>query len=540
MNKIISTLSALTVHDLEELVGPTIFKAVSGAYETNKERELARLVLDRFGTGLLRNKQIRSAFVDVLSTHDASLICDELGLQYASGGPHAKLMDRYSSSFNEKKAEEFVRVFGIPEDFVPKAQEETRNSSEFVCSEYKEQLVSKGVLHPYQRRVKDKVRALLMEDRRRVMVQMPTGAGKTVTALELIVDYIRSPGNSGLVVWIVDSNELADQALESFASLWKMRGDRPTKVYRLFGIFDDSYENCESGVVFASFDKVWASLESKEENKRQNIDWLCKRASLIVVDEAHMSMADTYEQMIRKLISYDASLVGLSATPGRSDVFENTSLAAMYGQTLVSIADENNVEVDDAITYLRQAGYLAHVTFEEFESGATSTISNEDQLCAALAENPERNEQIIKQIEKAVVNDQSTIVFACTKDHVLALMALCRAKNIEAGFIIGEVAQSERITLLNKFRTGELKVLINHQILSTGVDLPNVDKLIITRPIQSPVMYSQILGRALRGPKNGGNANNVVVNIRDNLLNFPDASDVFRFFKNNFVNVSKQ
>lgn len=540
MNKIISTLASLSIHDLEALVGSTIFKAVSGAYETNKERELARLVLDRYGISLLKNKQIRSAFIDVLSSHDAELICDELGLRVSSAGPHEKIMDRYSSGFNERKAEEFVRVFGIPEEFVPRTQEEERRSSEYICSEYKEQLTSRGVLHPYQRRVKDKVRSILLDGRRRVMVQMPTGAGKTVTALELIADNLRSPENSGLVVWIVDSNELADQALESFSSLWKMRGDRPTKVYRFFGAFEDQYDSCESGVVFASFDKVWASLESKDKSKRQNIESLCERATLVVVDEAHMSMAETYEQIIRKLISYDASLVGLSATPGRSDIFENASLAAMYGQTLVSITDEKNVEIDDAITYLRQSGYLALVTFEEFESGATLNIANEDQLCTVLAENPERNEQIIKQIEKAVVGDQSTIVFACTKDHVLALMALCRAKNIEAGFIIGEVAQSERITLLNKFRTGELKVLINHQILSTGVDLPNVDKLIITRPIQSPVMYSQILGRALRGPKNGGNANNAVVNIRDNLLNFPDASDVFRFFKNNFVNVSGQ
>jgi DNA repair protein RadD len=538
MNKIISTLGALSVHDLEGLVGPTIFKAVSGAYETNKERELARLVLDRYGTGLLKSKQIRAAFIDVLSTHDAELICDELNIRQESGSPHEKLMERYSASFNERKAEEFVRVFGIPDEFVPKALEEQRTSSQYVCSEYKEQLASRGVLHPYQRRVKDKVRSLLLDGRRRLMVQMPTGAGKTVTALEVIVDYMRAPDSSGLVVWIVDSNELADQALESFASLWKLRGDRPTKLYRFFGAFEDQYADCEGGVVFASFDKVWASLESSDKSKRENVEWLCKRASLVVVDEAHMSMAETYEQIIRKLISYDGSLVGLSATPGRSDAFENTSLASMYGQTLVSISDEKNIEVDDAISYLRNSGYLASVMFEEFESGATLNIANEDQLCAVLAENPERNDQIIKQIERAVDADQSSIVFACTKDHVLALMALCRAKNIDAGFIIGEVAQSERITLLNKFRTGELKVLINHQILSTGVDLPNVDKLIITRPIQSPVMYSQILGRALRGPKNGGNANNVIVNIRDNLLNFPDASDVFRYFKNNFVNVS--
>ena len=112
---------------------------------------------------------------------------------------------------------------------------------------------------------------------------------------------------------------------------------------------------------------------------------------------------------------------------------------------------------------------------------------------------------------------------------------MCRARGISAGFIIGEVPQSERIHILNRFRSGELKVLINHEILSTGVDLPNVDRLIITRPVGSRILYSQILGRALRGPKNGGNVTNYVVNITDNLVNFPSASYVYKSFKNNFT-----
>ena len=58
---------------------------------------------------------------------------------------------------------------------------------------------------------------------------------------------------------------------------------------------------------------------------------------------------------------------------------------------------------------------------------------------------------------------QSTIVFACTKDHVLALTALCRAKGIESGFIIGEVPQSERIKLLNEL----YKNKINYNIIDS-------------------------------------------------------------------------
>jgi superfamily II DNA or RNA helicase len=327
---------------------------------------------------------------------------------------------------------------------------------------------------------------------------------------------------------------LADQALESFENLWQLRGDRPTRAYRYFGGFSSNYKTCEPGVVFASFDTAWAALDSDDALKRENFINLSKRAQLVVVDEAHTSMADTYSNVIAKLISFDAYLVGLSATPGRNDRYQTEALAGMYGQELVSVTNESDEVVGDAISYLREAGYLSKIIFEELESGARLNQSDEGKICSELAENPERNEQILKQIEKAISLNQSTIVFACTKDHVLALVALCRARAIDVGFIIGEVYAAERQIILNRFRSGDLKILINHEILSTGIDLPNVDRLIITRPVGSAILYSQILGRALRGPKNGGNKTNIVVNINDNLTNYPSASHVYKAFKNNF------
>jgi superfamily II DNA or RNA helicase len=535
MNVMQRALERLSIYDLEQLAGTTIVRAVSGAYETNRERALAQLVIDRYGTSLLKNKEVRCAFVDVLSEPLASDACLKLGLNVYDRSPQAALVSRYSGSFNQARAEEFVSIFGLSEDLIPLVTKEERESSVYICADYNQKLVSKGVLHPYQRRVKDALRENLNHGFRKMMTQMPTGAGKTVTALELLVDYLRAPNFKGLLVWIVDSNELADQALESFASLWKLRGDRPIRAYRFFGEFSSNFKKCEPGVVFASFPKAWAALDGADSERRSNFIGLCERASLVIVDEAHTSMADTYDSVISKLISYDAYLIGLSATPGRNDSTQTVELARMYGGKLVSITNDNNIEISDAVEYLRESGYLAKVVFEDLETGASITESDEGRICSELAENPDRNEKIIKAIERALELNQSTIVFACTKDHVLALIALCRARGFSAGFIIGEVPQSERINILNKFRSGELKVLINHEILSTGVDLPNVDRLIITRPVGSPILYSQILGRALRGPKNGGNATNYVVNITDNLVNFPSASHVYTAFKNNFT-----
>ena len=534
MNELLSALKELAVQDLEQLAGPTIVRAVQSAYETNRERALAQLVIDRYGVNILKNKEIRCALIDVLNLQDASEACEKLGLNSFGSIPHKALNDRYSGPFGQLRAEEFVNIFRLPEELIPPQTVDLRESAVLICSTYNQKIVSKGVLHPYQRRVKDAIKSHLNWGRRKIMAQMPTGAGKTVTALEILVDYLRQPDFDKLIVWIVDSNELADQALESFSALWILRGDRPINAYRYFHEFSSNYKSCNPGIVFTSFSKAWAALNGADPERKENFLNLCKRTELVIVDEAHTSTAPTYDEVISKLTSYDSFLIGLSATPGRNDPSQTIELAQMYGQQLVSITDNNNNEISDAVEYLRQEGYLASVIFEELNSGAQVTENDEGRICTELAENSLRNEQIINQIERADQADQSTIVFACTRDHVLALTALCRARGIDSGFIIGEVPQSERINLLNRFRSGSLRILINLEILSTGVDLPNVDKLIITRPIGSPILYSQILGRALRGPKNGGNTTNFVVNINDNLVNFPNASYVYKSFRNNF------
>ena len=368
------------------------------------------------------------------------------------------------------------------------------------------------------------------------MVQMPTQR-KTYTALEAAVDIFRLPYQNKFVVWIVDSNELAEQALVSFQYLWKMKGDRPLKVFRFFSGFEPAFEEADGGMAaFTSFDKAHAVLTNHEHDAYQSFWHLIDNKTLLVVDEAHASVAETYEPTIRAFIATEsARLVGLSATPGRNDPLLAQELARLYTGKLVSITDEQGKTLDDPIAFLQSNGYLARIKVEELESGLDVTDHRESKVCRTLAEDAKRNEVILGQIARAVEQDEPTIVFSCTKDHVLALIALCRAKEIGAEFMTGDTPQAIRNEILQRFRDGKVRVLINYEIVSTGVDLPNVKRMIITRPIGSPILYSQILGRALRRPKNGGNVENTVVNIRDNLTNFVSANFVYKSFQSGFT-----
>lgn len=536
MTSIVHALQQLDLHSLENLAGQTIVRAVRSAYDTNRERALARLVVDRFGTSLLQQPEIRRCLIEQLAASEAVSACEELGIPRDNAiGPQRTLQLFFDGSFTHRKAEQFQVALKLPVDLLPPTVFDERQATEIVQCIYGEKVNLKGYLHPYQKRVKDEILVAMSQGYPRQMVQMPTGSGKTVTALEVVVDLLRAPRFDGLIVWVVDSNELAEQALQSFKELWKVRGDSPTRAYRFFKEFSADFSQCEPGIVFAGFSKVYAALTSRDTNTREQLSALSRRAKLVIVDEAHTSIAETYEQVIRELKTSCDKLIGLSATPGRIDPSQRVELSRLYGQILISLKDDAGAPVDDAITYLRRKGYLAEIVFEELTSSATSTFVTEGEICSQLAEHPERNAQIINQIKRAIDLNEASIVFACTKDHVLALVALCRSANIEVGFIIGETPQAARLAMLDRFRSGDLKVLLNHEILSSGIDLPNVDRLIITRPIGSPILYSQVLGRALRGPKNGGNSTNTVVNIRDNLQNFPTASHVYESFRMEFT-----
>ena len=89
----------------------------------------------------------------------------------------------------------------------------------------------------------------------------------------------------------------------------------------------------------------------------------------------------------------------------------------------------------------------------------------------------------------------------------------------EAGIVSETVDQgtNNRNSIINRFKDGNLNILLNFGVLTTGFDAPKTNICIIARPISSIVMYSQMVGRILRGPKNTGNYENTLYTIKDNL-----------------------
>ena len=97
--------------------------------------------------------------------------------------------------------------------------------------------------------------------------------------------------------------------------------------------------------------------------------------------------------------------------------------------------------------------------------------------------------------------------------------------------IDGETAEQDRRLWLKQYKRGDFRTLINFGVLTTGFDAPNTNAILITRPTASLVLYSQMIGRGIRGERMGGNEECLLVDIEDNLRDFPSESQAFNHFK---------
>lgn len=396
-------------------------------------------------------------------------------------------------------------------------------------------------LHDFQARVKDRVSNVLLHNaNRRVLVQMPTGSGKTRTAIEFIVDHIRTSGVSlnkhNIYLWFTNTVELSEQAFETFVQFWKFRGDRPVGVHKLYGeskseiVYANLIEENVS-VIFIGFQKFNSLFNSSKYSDSRLLQLLREDNVISVVDEAHVSLANTYDRAIEYVSSFNRSkLIGLTATPGRNSYIvggdQNLQLSQKFHSNLVEINFKDRFD-ESPIEILQDLGYLSKVELSEIQN--FSSLAANSPL-EKLAFDLERNKKILMVIQERHDEGKSILVFSASTQHSVILKSCLEGLKIESQIVDSNTDNDTRSKYISDFKSGNLKVLINYGVLSTGFDAPVLDCLIVARPISSLVLFSQIMGRALRGPRNGGNEKNEIVIVKDKMVNYPDADFLYSYW----------
>jgi superfamily II DNA or RNA helicase len=121
------------------------------------------------------------------------------------------------------------------------------------------------------------------------------------------------------------------------------------------------------------------------------------------------------------------------------------------------------------------------------------------------------------------------LLFAVSVEHAATMAALLSREGISAAAISSETKTGQRRYYIEQFRNGQLRVLTNVGVLAAGFDAPKVRAVYVARPTYAPNTYQQMIGRGLRGPRNGGTEECLLVNVADTVLQFEDRLAFYEF-----------
>jgi DNA repair protein RadD len=373
-----------------------------------------------------------------------------------------------------------------------------------------------------------------------VMLHLPTGVGKTRTAVRLLVNTLLGSRQGSIVFWLASRSELLAQASAEFVLAWQLVGDRPCKIARLWGdteVVTEEITSCDTCVVFAGFQKMRPLISDATFLPA------FKRSILCVVDEAHQSLAPSYFDVIKACTSWNTSgsfLLGLTATPGRTwnDPQEDAKLSEIYSNNKVMLQVPG---YDNPVTALIDQGYLSRPRFIEIQfdeaifqvqPDSDGIDDYPDSVLDSLGSYLDRNKAIANLIASAAASRRRIIAFMPSVLSCKVVAFLLSAVNLDSFVISGSTPMGDRNYAYSEFSSDSQApiVLLNHSVLTAGFDAPKTDCVIVCRPTKSLVSYSQMVGRALRGPLAGGTATCDIYTLID--LQLAGFSDVAQAFSN--------
>lgn len=368
---------------------------------------------------------------------------------------------------------------------------------------------------------------------------LPTGAGKTLTAARWLL--YNAINNKVRVLWLAHRHELLDQAAKTFgenAGIVKCK--KEILIRRISG--NENHDKPRH--INGQEDIIIASVSALARNN--NLKYLDKFLKgnrndkfFLVIDEAHHAVAKTYQKIIKYCKSFKhLRILGLTATPYRTLKTEMGGLSYIFKDGVINQGD--SADLQKLITQ----GYLAipkHDTIStnlnveheiEFTEKDKDHIKKFKELPENIIDFMAKNSKRSKCIIDTYCNNKEkygkTIIFALNRNDATAIDGLLKSKNIKSDHIISNEIQPNRKSVssienqekIKKFRTGNLDVLVNVNILTEGTDIPNAQTIFLTRPTKSKTLMTQMVGRGMRGPKVGGKKYVNLVSFIDNWEQF--------------------
>ena len=545
-------LSRFSKKEISDFLGDNIYNAIiewSDSDDAYTKSSLIDLLVSINGYGLFREKGFRTRFfksvsIDFLKRALNSNLDDHEQLASKAAKINFEENDFYRLMFNE--------FFNCPEyTFTDYIQENMFEELSHSSTKFYELL-------DYQYLIKQQAIYELTKETplgRKILIHMPTGTGKTKTTMHILTHYFNFVDENALVIWVAHTKELLGQAFETFSSVWSHLGLRNIAVEKSWGVGEHSIN---SGIIFTTIQ----SLQTMRKSNPELYQALARKIKLMVYDECHKIGAKETNKVVvdfsKTTTDSKKHFIGLTATPGRTteDSIENRIFNEFFDRKIeidtrlvdrISMGKNQAINSEqhlDIIPYFQSRHILSKLIKEELKYEVPSDLIEEirkearnkkekfsDKLIEKIARNKARNSVILEKLKQLNAENKPTIVFACSVDHAKMLSAFLNIENIPNALVYGEMLPSIREKAISDFKKKDnsVNIIINYDILTTGFDSTNIECVFITRPTKSVILYSQMIGRGLRGPQMGGGETCLLIDVIDNLAAF-DENEAFSHF----------
>lgn len=334
--------------------------------------------------------------------------------------------------------------------------------------------------YPHQERMLER---LTLErrrhDRHRNLVVAATGTGKTVVAALDYRQLCEEAGRNLSLLFVAHRETILQQALATFRQV--MRSGQLGEIH--------------GGGSVASGEQVFAMIQSLNREAIDQID--PKTFDLVIVDEFHHAAAPSYERLLSHL--QPKELLGLTATPERLDGAD------------VTVWFDGRIAVELRLWEAIDQGFL--VPFQYFGVADGTDLSRLSwrrggyapaELSNLYTGDDARVAKLIEAIERVIFEPQSmrALGFCVSKEHAHFMARRFSEAGLPSKALTGDDPQEVRTEVLSELANGKLSCVFSVEVLGEGVDVPNVDTILLLRPTQSPTVFSQQLGRGLRRARN--------------------------------------
>tara|TARA_R110000824_G_scaffold69216_1_gene178348 strand:+ start:587 stop:2263 length:1677 start_codon:yes stop_codon:yes gene_type:complete len=327
------------------------------------------------------------------------------------------------------------------------------------------------LLRPYQE-IAVEAASEALDKHGNTVVVAPTGAGKTIMLSSLIGK--RHNKNKNVLV-LQHRDELVNQNKQKFT---KVNPNISTS------IVNAQEKDWEGDTVFSMVQTL---------SRKDNLENM-KPIDMVVVDESHHIVADTYLRIIKAAKEYNKNVkvVGFTATPNRGD---------KKGLSEVFTNCSHQIEIS---TLIREGFLVSPKTYvvdvgvrDELQNVRKTVVDFDMDQVAKIMNKRAINQRVVDEwMTKA--RDRKTVVFCSTVAHAEDLCDEFVEQGVKAEVVTGETDKNVRYNMLKDLEKGDLQVVVNVAVLTEGFDAPPVSCIILTRPCSYKATMVQMIGRGLR------------------------------------------